>query len=239
MKQALAIHLSHGPGDILIFMTGQEEIEADLLFPAGLPESRPRVILAPIALPVLPCLVGMRTRELCKIPFVLTSFVCLFWHCAERLDQLGEGTPEMSILPIYSQLPADLQVSMVPCLCLCSLRLGLLLHLPELHTFPPASHLKLLTCVSLWLLGVQTKIFDKAEEGTRKCIVSTNIAETSLTVDGIIYVIDSGYCKFKVYNPKMGMDSLTVRPLMPRCLPWSPSSVIRAEPCLVSEPAAP
>lgn len=37
----------------------------------------------------------------------------------------------------------------------------------------------------------------------RKCIVSTNIAETSLTVDGIIYVIDSGYVKMKVYNPKV------------------------------------
>ena len=43
----------------------------------------------------------------------------------------------------------------------------------------------------------QAKIFDPAPEGTRKCIVSTNIAETSLTVDGILYVIDSGYCKMK------------------------------------------
>jgi HrpA-like RNA helicase len=46
--------------------------------------------------------------------------------------------------------------------------------------------------------AVQAKIFDKAPEGGRKCIVSTNIAETSLTVDGILYVIDSGYCKMKV-----------------------------------------
>jgi hypothetical protein len=49
----------------------------------------------------------------------------------------------------------------------------------------------------------QAKIFDKAPEGSRKCIVSTNIAETSLTVDGIIYVIDTGYVKMKVYNPKV------------------------------------
>ena len=49
----------------------------------------------------------------------------------------------------------------------------------------------------------QAKIFDKAPPGVRKCIVSTNIAETSLTVDGIIYVIDSGYVKMKVYNPKV------------------------------------
>jgi len=47
----------------------------------------------------------------------------------------------------------------------------------------------------------------------RKCIVSTNIAETSLTVDGIKYVIDSGYCKLKVYNPKIGMDALQLTPI--------------------------
>ena len=57
----------------------------------------------------------------------------------------------------------------------------------------------------------QAKIFEAAPPGSRKCIVSTNIAETSLTVDGIIYVIDTGYVKMKVYNPKMGMDALTVR----------------------------
>ncbi len=50
---------------------------------------------------------------------------------------------------------------------------------------------------------MQAKIFDKAPPGVRKCIVSTNIAETSLTVDGIIYVIDTGYVKMKVYNPKV------------------------------------
>ena len=46
--------------------------------------------------------------------------------------------------------------------------------------------------------------------------MSTNIAETSLTVVGIIYVIDTGYVKMKVYNPKMGMDALQVRaPVLP------------------------
>lgn len=43
--------------------------------------------------------------------------------------------------------------------------------------------------------------------------MATNIAETSLTVDGILYVIDSGYGKMKVYNPRMGMDALQVFPI--------------------------
>eukprot|EP00658_Telonema_sp_P-2_P016356 TRINITY_DN16347_c0_g1_i1.p1 TRINITY_DN16347_c0_g1~~TRINITY_DN16347_c0_g1_i1.p1 ORF type:complete len:571 (+),score=173.04 TRINITY_DN16347_c0_g1_i1:199-1911(+) len=120
VKQALQVHLSHPiPGDILVFLTGAEEIET--------------------------CCIVMQ----------------------ERLGKLGEGAPPLAILPIYSQLPSDLQA----------------------------------------------KIFEKAPDGVRKCIVSTNIAETSLTVDGILYVIDCGYCKLKVYNPKMGMDSLQIFPV--------------------------
>lgn len=44
----------------------------------------------------------------------------------------------------------------------------------------------------------QAKIFDAAPAGVRKVVVSTNIAETSLTLDGIYYVIDTGYVKMKV-----------------------------------------
>ena len=118
VKQVLAIHVSQGAGDILVFMTGQEDIEV--------------------------------TCEL----------------VAERLKQLVDPQ-QLLILPIYSQMPADLQ----------------------------------------------SKIFDPAPPGVRKVIVATNIAETSLTVDGIMYVVDSGFSKLKVYNPKMGMDTLQITPV--------------------------
>lgn len=44
----------------------------------------------------------------------------------------------------------------------------------------------------------QTRIFEPAPPGTRKCVVATNIAEASLTIDGIYYVVDPGFAKQKV-----------------------------------------
>jgi len=117
VKQGIKVHLQYPSGDILVFMTGQEDIEA----------------------------------------------TCLLLH--ERINRLGENVPKMVILPIYSQLPSDFQA----------------------------------------------RIFEKTEH--RKCIVATNIAETSLTLDGVKYVIDTGLCKLKVYNPKIGMDALQITPI--------------------------
>ena len=59
----------------------------------------------------------------------------------------------------------------------------------------------------------QSMIFEPAPEGSRKCVIATNIAEASLTIDGIFYVVDPGFAKIKVYNPKLGMDTLVVSPI--------------------------
>lgn len=114
----LQIHVTQSPGDVLVFLTGQEEIEA--------------------------C---------CEL-------------LQERCRRLGSKIAELVILPIYANLPSDMQA----------------------------------------------KIFNPTPPGARKVVVATNIAETSLTIDGIIYVIDPGFCKQKSYNARTGMESLIVTP---------------------------
>ena len=59
----------------------------------------------------------------------------------------------------------------------------------------------------------QNQIFQKTPEGSRKLVFCTNIAETSLTVDGIAFVIDSGLVKQKEHNPETGMETLMVIPI--------------------------
>lgn len=48
---------------------------------------------------------------------------------------------------------------------------------------------------------------------TLQVVLATNIAETSLTIDGISFVIDCGFAKIKSFNPKTGMESLLVQPV--------------------------
>lgn len=59
----------------------------------------------------------------------------------------------------------------------------------------------------------QLYVFESAPENTRKVIVSTNIAEASVTIDGIVYVIDCGFVKLRAFNPRTGIDSLTSTPI--------------------------
>ncbi|KAH6791403.1 RNA helicase family protein [Perilla frutescens var. frutescens] len=118
---ALQIHVTQPPGDgdILVFLTGQEEIET--------------------------------AEETLK----------------HRTRGLGTKIAELIICPIYANLPTELQA----------------------------------------------KIFEPTPEGARKVVLATNIAETSLTIDGIKYVIDPGFSKMKSYNPRTGMESLLVTPI--------------------------
>ena len=59
----------------------------------------------------------------------------------------------------------------------------------------------------------QAKIFEPTPKGSRKVVLATNIAETSLTIEGITYVVDCGFNKQKTYNARSGMESLVVTPV--------------------------
>lgn len=114
------IHLSQPmPGDILVFLTGQDEIE-------------------------------QAEQSL-----------------QETARKLGSAAPELMICPIYANLPTDLQ----------------------------------------------QKIFDPTPPKVRKVVLATNIAETSLTIDNIVYVIDPGYVKENRYTSATNMESLVAVPI--------------------------
>jgi len=115
----MQIHLSEPPGDILVFLTGQEEIDTS-----------------------------------CEILY-------------ERMRALGPSVPELIIMPVYSALPSEMQ----------------------------------------------SRIFEPAPPGARKVVLATNIAETSITIDGIYYVVDPGFVKQNAYDARLGIDSLVVTPI--------------------------
>lgn len=59
----------------------------------------------------------------------------------------------------------------------------------------------------------QQRVFQPAPPKTRKIIISTNIAETSVTVSGVRFVVDCGKAKIKHFRTKIGLDSLLVKPI--------------------------
>ncbi|XP_062215797.1 probable pre-mRNA-splicing factor ATP-dependent RNA helicase DEAH3 isoform X1 [Phragmites australis] len=126
IRTVVQIHMCEPAGDILVFLTGEEEIE-----------------------------------DACR-------------KINKEVSNMGDQVGPVKVVPLYS-------------------------------TLPPA---------------MQQKIFEPApallREGGppgRKIVVSTNIAETSLTIDGIVYVIDPGFSKQKVYNPRIRVESLLVSPI--------------------------
>ncbi|OXV11859.1 hypothetical protein Egran_00379 [Elaphomyces granulatus] len=61
--------------------------------------------------------------------------------------------------------------------------------------------------------AVQQRVFTPAPPRTRKVILATNIAETSVTVSGVRYVVDCGKAKMKQFRTRLGLDSLLVKPI--------------------------
>lgn len=59
---------------------------------------------------------------------------------------------------------------------------------------------------------LQSLIFKPTPPNARKVVLATNIAETSITIDGIVFVIDPGFAKQTGFNPKTGMESLLISP---------------------------
>ena len=56
----------------------------------------------------------------------------------------------------------------------------------------------------------QKEVFKPVDEGTRLIILSTNVAETSITIPNIKYVVDCGKEKKKVFDPKMNMSHFVI-----------------------------
>lgn len=125
-RTAIQIHQCEGPGDILVFLTGEQEIE-----------------------------------QACE-------------EIRLGAQDMGKDASELVVYPLYSSLPPAQQRKI----------------------FTPAPGPKVV-----------------GGKPGRKVVVSTNIAETSLTIDGIVYVIDPGFSKQKVYNPRIRVESLLVSPI--------------------------
>eukprot|EP00878_Enallax_costatus_P017824 GHUV01018730.1.p1 GENE.GHUV01018730.1~~GHUV01018730.1.p1 ORF type:complete len:646 (+),score=218.95 GHUV01018730.1:558-2495(+) len=126
IRTVVQIHACEPPGDVLLFLTGEEEIE-----------------------------------DACR-------------KITKETQQMGSKVGPVKVLPLYSTLPPQQQQRIF-------------------EPAPPPS-------------------VPGGPEG-RKIVVSTNIAETSLTIDGIVYVIDPGFAKQKVYNPRIRVESLLVSPI--------------------------
>lgn len=77
----------------------------------------------------------------------------------------------------------------------------------------PSSGLIVLPLYSGLSRADQDLVFTPTPRGKRKVVISTNIAETSLTLEGVVFVVDSGFSKQRFYNPITDIDNLVVAPI--------------------------
>ncbi|XP_041375611.1 probable ATP-dependent RNA helicase DHX35 isoform X2 [Gigantopelta aegis] len=119
VETVMKIHFNERSGDILAFLTGQDEVE--------------RVVSLLI----------------------------------DEAKKLNKDDMKMKVLPMYGSLPASEQM----------------------------------------------KVFERTSSHVRKIVIATNIAEASITINGIVNIIDCGFVKIKAYNPQSGIESLVVVPV--------------------------
>jgi ATP-dependent RNA helicase DHX37/DHR1 len=75
---------------------------------------------------------------------------------------------------------------------------------------PVCGKIHVLPLFSLLPVAEQLRVFNDPPEGSRLCVVATNVAETSLTIPGIRYVVDAGKVKERVYNKQSGVESFEI-----------------------------
>ena len=85
--------------------------------------------------------------------------------------------------------------------------------LSALYTSPISEKLQIYPLFGRLSKEEQERVFTPTEEGKTKVVVATNIAETSITIDGIRTVIDSGLAKINIYNQRNFTSSLLPIPI--------------------------
>ena len=83
----------------------------------------------------------------------------------------------------------------------------------ELAEFYEGSDLSILPLYGALPAASQSQAFARAPSGVRKVILATNIAETSLTIDGVRFVVDTGFSRINYFNTRSGIDALITAPI--------------------------